>query len=337
MKSISFIVMLCAIVCFSLSCEKDCPDPSAKDENPRVLLEIKPNQNTYIAEDGNRFYTKVFTSKNDTNLYRLKVNKGEKYHLYCIQPDLKYTPGIKMVLFNTDNDTISYSRNDTGKSELFFTSSYTGEVNLTVYLNSKYNETLSYNLYFESNKPLAMRFMNLNWETTGDWRIVNAQTLEFRNYDSREYRWIRLNLPVADNLNVQFRIKSSGKITLPSLGFIVNASSELMYWGDYQEELPQKGEFLNIVNNEEYKVLHLNGPGIGFNYGTFSLPIIDMNTGVNIWLKPTNSYTTVLVNNVETGNLPAAIANYFYLVIEDIGFETITFENITLEQVFRTN
>jgi len=337
MKTIRFIVMLCAIVCFYISCKKDCPDPSAKEEKPRVLLEIKSNQNSYMAEDGTRFYTKAFTSKNDTNLYRLKVNKGEKYHLYCIQPDLKYTPGIKMVLFNTDNDTISYSRNDTGRSELFFTSSYTGEVNLTVYLQSNYNETLSYNLYFESNKTLALKFLNLNWQTAGDWRIVNSQTLEFKGYDSREYRWIRLYLPVADNVSVQFRIKSSGKKTLPSFGFIVNGSSELMYWGDYQEELPQKGEFLNIVDNEGYKVLHLNGSGIGFNYGTFSLPIIDMNGGVNIWLKPTNSYGTVLINNVEAGNLPAAIMNYFYLVIEDTGFDTVTFENISFEQVFRTN
>lgn len=39
MKTLKLIVILCAIACFSISCENDCPDPSAKEEKPRILLE----------------------------------------------------------------------------------------------------------------------------------------------------------------------------------------------------------------------------------------------------------------------------------------------------------
>lgn len=328
------LLFICAIAFIFFSCRKDKNDPvPVPDLDGGILLEIKPDQNTYISENNDRFYTNIFSHKNDSNLYHLKVKTGVKYSMFCIQPDLTYT-SIKMVLLNSKRDTISYSINEGGRSEIFFEPSIPDDLYLLVYLNSSFSETLKYNLYFEELVPAALNFMNLNWEATGNWQVINSQTLEFNGSASRKFRWIRLNSIISDNQDISFTIKSATRTKLPSFGIILSGSSELVnLWGEYNEQLPQKGTFFNFTDDESYRIIRLTVNGIGFDYGTMTIPNMDINIGVNITIEhPYPPNKSVFINNIGLYSINPASMNKFYLVIEDKGFDRIVFENLIFKE-----
>jgi hypothetical protein len=316
-----------------VSCRKENDDPSPDpDLDGGILLEIKPDQNSYISENNNRFYTNVFSHKNDSNLYHLKVKSGVKYRMFCTQPDLTYT-SIKMVLLTSKRDTISISRNEEGRSEIYFEPSVPDDLYLLVYLKSSINETLKYNLYFEELTPAALNFMNLNWQTTGNWQVINSQTLEFNGSDSRKFRWIRLNSIISDNQDISFTIKSATRAKLPSFGIILSGSSELVNWGEYKEQLPQLGTLFNFTDNESYRIIHLGGTGMSFDYGTMTVPNMNINSGVNITIEhPYPPNKSVFINNIGLYSINPASMNKFYLVIEDKGFDKIVFENLKFKE-----
>ncbi len=329
MKTMNLFLILFVITGLSFSCKKDKTDDET-ESGKGILLEIASNQNTYVAANGARFYTDALLSKNDTNLYRLKVNKGSKYHIFCIQPDVLYS-GLKMILYNSKMEVISDTIQYNGKPELFFTPGVTGDIYLSVFTPKSYNESLSYNLYFELCKPIALNFMNYNWKYMGDWKVVNSKTLSFKSSDSREFRWIRLNSVVSDQMKLSFTLKSAVKTDLPSFGIVYKGSPDMMNWGDYQEELPAKGEFINISDYENYRILHLNGTSIAFEYGSITMPKPDLKNGVSIAVTSGQYTYTVYMNNVPAGYIRSNILNTFYLLIEDIGSDQITIENLKLE------
>jgi hypothetical protein len=175
--------------------------------------------------------------------------------------------------------------------------------------------------------------MNLNWQTTGNWQVINSQTLEFNGSDSRKFRWIRLNSIISDNQDISFTIKSATRAKLPSFGIILSGSSELVNWGEYKEQLPQLGTLFNFTDNESYRIIHLGGTGMAFDYGTMTVPNMNINSGVNITIEhPYPPNKSVFINNIGLYSINPASMNKFYLVIEDKGFDKIVFENLKFKE-----
>jgi len=311
-----------------LSCQKEEVDPNtAPDLRESILLEISPDQNSYIGATGNHYYTHIFTHKNDTDLYELKIKEGVKYRMICVQPDLMST-NIKMELKNSKGKLLYYSVNSEGKTEMVFAPDNDENLYLSVTLNNETSESLKYNLYFEECKPAEFNFMNYNWGASGNWKAINSQTLEFTGSDTREFRWIRLYSIIPDNVNMSFTMKSATKTELPSFGFIQSGSTELKDGGVYREELPMLGYFYNIIDIETSKITRFSTTTETYEDGTMNIPNIDIKSGINI----NTGYSGTSINNIllwKGFNL--ASKKIVYLVIEDKGFDKITFENFKLE------
>lgn len=340
MKNLKLPILLflfsATYILFSCQEHEDEPVPvPLPDLEGGIPLEIKTGQKTYISENNDRFYANVFSHKNDSDLYHLKVKPGVKYNLFCSQPGIPYS-NLKMVLLTSKRDTISISTYVSGLCEIFFEPSVPDDLYLFVYLKSSVNETLKYNLYFEELVPAKLNFMNLKWETTGNWQVNDSLTLSFIGSGSRKFRWLRLDSFISDNNDISFTIKSDTKTNLPSFGIILSGSTEQVSMGDYKEQLPQKGTFLVFTDNQNYRIIKLFSNGMAFEYYTISLPNLNLKTGVNIKINHDNPlYKYVLINNVAiTGYV---IDNYyslnkFYLVVEDKDFEKIVFDKFSFKE-----
>lgn len=333
MKILNFCLIIVTLACITFSCQKDKVDPNpVRVLKEGIALEISQGQNSYIGETGNHFYANTFSQNNDTNLYKLKIKADVKYHMMCTQPGIPNTI-IKMELLNSKRETISNSESKDGKPEIFFLPAIEEDLYLSVTLNHAPNEPLSYNLYFEECKPAEFSFMNYNWGASGNWKTINSQTLEFTGSDTREFRWIRLNSIFPDNLDVSFTLKSTTKTKLPSCGVIFSGSSELFYSTPYREELPQKGIFFNLNDIGSYSIQHLDKTAWTNIPGMMSIPGLDIKNGIDITIGHAGTNEkTISINNTILHHFSEASMNKFYLVIEDKGFDKVTFENITFKE-----
>ena len=327
MKSVKFFLIILAMACITFSCLKD--EPTL--EKP-VMLEIIEDQTSYIGQNGNHFYTDIFSNDNDSNIYRLKVKAGVKYHLICIQPDQLYAK-IIMVLSDLTGEVIhsseTYEGRPTGsKPDIIFTAANDDELYLKVINYGPFSESLHYNLYFEKSITTNFNFSGYTWESTGNWKIINSEILEFTCSDSREFRWIRLDSNIPDNVEFSLTMKSTTKTALPTFGFMSQGSYELSNWGDYNEELPAIGSFYNFYEPNTIRTINLVEQGAGFNYQEIDLHTIDMKKGVDFRISPTQ----VMVNNVLIPQcINLGVKKPFYFVIKDDGFDKITFENFQLK------
>ena len=65
------------------SCNKK-DDDLPEDLKTGIYLEIDPEYNSYVSEGGKHYYSNAFGRKNDTAVYRISVERGTKYQLYCV-------------------------------------------------------------------------------------------------------------------------------------------------------------------------------------------------------------------------------------------------------------
>jgi hypothetical protein len=328
LRGIMFVIFLVSII---FSCNKDEIDDTQNDNG--ILLEIEPNNISYIGENDNHYYSNAFIRNDDIHTYRLKVDSGIKYHIFCVQPDLEYS-NIAIALLDSNRDTIMVSTHPINP-KIVFESNTSNELFLSVYLKGPYINSLSYNVYFEKAESLPLDFLNYEWEYTGNWKIVNNETLKFTNIDARRFRWIRLDSSFDNHPNVSFKVTSLTNTVVPSFGFICGGSSRLQYGGDFLEELPDNGIFFNITDNKSYRILNIEGTGIGYDYGNLEIPNLNLLEGVKINLiyivNGNYSHYSLSINDVFIQNIDSNIMNKFFLVIEDRGFNDIIFENLKIE------
>lgn len=328
MKSFKFFLIVVTIACIHFSCQKDNENLV---EQP-VVLEINEGQTSYIGQNGKRFYTDIFSDDNDSNLYRLKVKAGEKYQLFCVQPDQLYTYLI-MVLSNSDQEVIYSSETYEGrpvgsKPDIIFTAAKDEELYLKVIHYAPSTKSLLCNLYFEKCATTDFNFSGYTWQSTGEWKIINTEILEFTCSDSREFRWIRLDNEIPENVELSLTMKSTTKTNLPGFGFIYNGSIEMSNWGDFNEELPSTGIFYNFYEPNTIRTVEFYGNAGSMNYQEVDLQDIDMKNGVNFSITPTQ----VRVNNTAIPQCVfRGVKRPFYFVIEDKGFDKITFERFQLK------
>lgn len=316
-----------------LSCNKD-DDNIEPEEQKGILIEIEAGNSSYIADDGKHFYSNTFLSKNDTNLYRLPLEAGEKYAIWCTQANQLYS-NIEMVLLNSNFDTITFSRIEEGKPEIFFDSNSTDELYLSVYLKGNYNESLAYKLFFEKSKALPLTFMEYEWHYTGNWQVVDNETLKLTNNDAQKFRWVRLDSSPVEKANISFTIKSATLKELPSFGFIGNGSTKRLFWSEFKEELPESGEFFHLMSPNRYRIIHMNKTEMWFDYGDFALPAYNLSEGVSVRLSYREggiyeSYS-VFLNDTEIGTFKTQLMNKFYLVFEELGFDDIIINDLKIE------
>lgn len=327
MKSIKFSLIMAAMAFIIFSCDTD--DITLDNS---ILLEISEGQTSYIGTTGNYFYTNDFSNKTDTQTYRISVKAGVKYHLICIQPDQSQT-WITMVLSNSMGEVIQSSETIEGrpvgdKPDIIFTAVDDNELFLQVTNYGLYSQSNNYNLYFQKCETINLKFSGYNWESSGYWKIINPEKLEFTCTDSREFRWIRLDSNIPDNVGFSLTIKSATKTELPTFGFIYQGSTELSNWGDFNEELPATGSFYNFYEPNTIRLIELYGESASFNYQEVDLQNIDMRKGIDFNVSPTQ----VMVNNTiipQCVNL--GVKKTFYFVIKDDGIDKITFENVQLK------
>jgi hypothetical protein len=327
MTSLKYCLIIVVMVCIFFSCNKD--DITIEKS---ILLEISEGQTSYIGPTGNYFYTNDFSNKNDTQTYRLKVKAGLKYHLICTQPN-QVQVWMTMALSNSKGEVIKRSETYQGKPvndkpDIIFTAVDNDELFLKVTNYGLYSQSLNYNLYFQKCETTNLNIRGYNWASSGNWKIINPEILEFTCTDSREFRWIRLDSDIPDNIGMSFTVKSTTKTELPTFGFIYQGSTELSNWGDYNEELPATGRFYNFYESNIIRTIDLYGESASFNYQEVDLQNIEIKKGINFHISPTQ----VIVNNtLILQGINLGVKKTFYFVIEDDGFDKITFENFQLK------
>ncbi len=332
MKTFTKLFLLSLVLIIITSCSKEDEQSNSTLDNA-ILLEINPEYGCYVAENGDHFYYDALLSINDSNLYKLDVEAGKKYHFICTQPGLHYT-NLQMLLLNSEMDTISISYRKEGIPHIYFEPSSNDYLYLTVSTGYEYNESLSYNLYFEVFDPVSTDFNGYPVEYYGPWQITGANSLKFTKIDTRGFRWFRFNTSL-DNPDVSFTLKATQNSDIPSFGFLFDGSTDLLTWSDYRYELPDFGTFFNILDNQTFRIYNIKGSSIGFDSGSYSVPDIDMINGVNINLlfHDYGSHYTyeIILNGTSIQELSIESINTFYLVTQDLDYGDILFENIQFE------
>lgn len=329
MKIIKAIFLL-AIAAVVASCSKDDIDSLLKNHQS-IPLEINTDFNTYQSPDGDNFYRNAFSDKNDMHVYKLSLEAGKKYHVFCIQKNLLIT-NMEMYLLNSEMDTISKSQMLNNIPEIFFTANKTTDYYLITKLNGDFNQQLSYNIYFESCAPVNYSFFGKNWSGTGKWTGLNETAISFKGHDTGMMRWLKLDSDLPEFPEIVFTLKSDTKTSMPSIGFVFNASENMMNWGDFQEKLPQSGVCFNIQTNSTYRKITFENGGMGFQYGEIDIPNLDLQSGVNVKIiydYPFNRL--VYINNTPVGYVSNVKNHKFFLIIEDFGHDEIRIENLQMK------
>ena len=185
------------------------------------LLEIDPEFNCYVSDNGNHYYSDSFNNVHEKKIYRLSVKNAEQYTISFSQPDESFSPDIKMVLVNSMNDTLAISSTLFSSPRIFFESWNDEVVYLFVYSTDPDKIATNYNLYFESIEYKSLDFAGYHWNYTSNWQISGTDTLIYKNIDSHQFRLIGLDPIIADiRPQISFSVKSSEKNDLISFGFI---------------------------------------------------------------------------------------------------------------------
>ena len=332
MKSIQLLFFTGLISIFLFSCNKK-DDGLPEEIKSGILLEIDPEFNCYVGENGNHFYSHAFESKNDTTLYRLVVESGVNYHIYSAQPSV-LNSHIEMILFNQNMDTISWSSHHQDGHRILYQSNKSGEVYLKVFIKGPVTESLVYNLYFEAIKSNFIDFAGYNWESTGLWVKESESTMRFHCNNTLKYRWIRLNEDFQNSPEISFTVKSNGKNDFNSFGFVLAGSSRLLKWGDYQEELPDDGYFFNLTSENQYSVFDLMGDGISFSYGELNIPDLDLKKGIHFrimyYTESHSPHYALYINNLHVKGFATTYVQKFYIVVDDKGTGEMIIEDVKL-------
>ncbi len=328
MKIIKSIFLLVISGVFT-SCSKDDIDSLLKNHKS-IPLEINTDFNTYQSPEGDNFYRNAFSDKHDKHVYKLPLEAGEKYHVFCIQKDLLIT-NIEMHLLNSKMDTISKSQLINNVSEIFFTANKTDDYYLITKLSGDFNQQLAYNIYFESCAPVNYSFFGKNWSGTGKWTRLNENAISFKGHDTEMMRWLKLNRDLPEFPEINFNLKSDSKTSMPSIGFVFNASENMMNWGDFQEKLPKAGVCFNIQSNSTYRKMTFENGVMSFQYGEIDIPNLDLQLGVNVKIIYDYPFDRlVYLNNTLVGSISNVKNHKFFLVIEDFEYDEIRIENLQL-------
>ena len=326
MKSFRFFLIAIMVSSLCISCNKN----DDKDSGGGTLLEIDPAYKCYVSQGGDQYYANLFSSISDADQYQLAVEKGVKYRIHCCQPGIDYAP-IDMVLLNSDMDTITKSYNYEDVPKIVFNSGIDGRFYLRVYPDGSQHESLDYRLYFEVADPQPVHFINLDCDYTGYWEAHDSTSLKFTGKDAHGFRWFRFNWSFQTNPGISFTLKSSTRTELPAFGFAFNGSTDMVQWNQYRDELPENSTFVYIEDSDEFKVLHFDDHGVGYNYGSIDPHGIDLLNGVNFNIKYSGGSYGIYLNNTYIYHVGSELMFRFYLVVEDLGFDELIFENFQIE------
>lgn len=281
-------------------------------------LAINEESHAFVSEDGKRYCENELTSQQESHVYKLEMVKGIQYRISATQPEALIN-NTKLTLVNSAGDTLAESLNEgISKSLIVLRSPQTTNYYLILNLIKRTNPKFNYRLYFEEIIDDVISFSGLDWESNVNWNITNSKTAELTNGDSRIYRYLKLANPVTGNPDVSFIIQTSSS-KIPDFGLILEASDDLIQFGEYSYELSSTGyAFLAFKSDENYSIMRLNGGSISFDWGP--LPNIAMNfsTGINVELRYEGSQYVIYLDNIWLKSINGSL-NSLYIIVEDRG------------------
>lgn len=331
LKFSSAILLLMAVTSL-YSCKKCELNPSKLDKKESIPLEMNEINNSYIADNGNHFYSGAFESIQDSILFKVKLKSGEKYQLFCTRIGQSF-PDIRMQLLNSDMDTISDALAYPHLTELFFTPVKTDDYFIVLSLSESYNQNLRFKLYFEKCKSSDYSFGEYNWEGKGDWEELNSNSIKYNCSESKNIRWLRLRSRVSSTSKISFTVRSESD-SIPSIGFAFSKNYELAQWGEFQEKLPELGTYFNFNDSSSFRMMYLTNGASNYIHGSLDLPNINAKSGIKFEIVPIDFHQQVYINGIPINySISTHSYNRFYLLIEDINQSDIIFDNFKIEEI----
>jgi hypothetical protein len=281
-------------------------------------LSIDNEYHAFINEDGKRYYENTLTSQKDSHKYELEMIKGVEYRISASQANALINQ-IKMTLVNLVGDTLAVSSDEgISKSAIIIKSPETTNYYLIVNLIKRTNPQFTYRLYFEEVVDDVMTFSGLEWKSDGTWNVTDPNTAELKNCDSRIYRHLKLNSPVAGNPNMSFVIQTNS-ISNTNFGFILDPSIDLMQFSEYAYELSSTGyAFLAFKNDGNYAVMRLSTGSMSSDWGSFTNINLDFSAGIKLELKYESNQYNIYLNGIFLKNISGSLLN-FEILIQDCG------------------
>ncbi len=328
----SFIVFISILFLFH-SCV-ECEPETNNTERKSILLEINDAANCYVNDDGNNYFSGAFTSIQDTLLFKVPMEIGAKYQIYFTHSEPIYD--IQMYLLNSELDTISQARfYPPYLTEMFYVPAKTADYYIGLKLSDSYNQDLRFKLYFEKFKESNYSFCEKNWEGVGHWEKQNEKSIKYLSSDSKNIKWLRLLHSITPNSKISFIVRSETN-TIPSVGFAFAQNYHLIERGQFQEKLPAEGSYFNFNDTTSFRMMYIrNGLSDGYIFASLDLENIDPKNGIKFEIVPADpTHKQVYINNNPTDyTLLTEYYSRFYLIIDDISQNDITFEDFKIEEM----
>lgn len=297
-------------------------------------MEMNDAENSYVDQNGNHFYSDAFKSIQDTILFKVPMEEGVKYQIYCSRSEPIYD--VQMYLLNSDLDTISKALfYPPYLTEMFFIPANSDNYYVSLKLSDSYNQDLRFKIYFEKIEENSYSFCEKSWEGLGHWESINEQTIKYNCSESQNIKWLRLIQAIKPNSKISFTIRSDSN-NIPSVGFAFAETYELVERGRFQEKLPRQGSYFNFNDTTSFRMAYI---GKGFTDGYISAILYagDVNPKEGIRfdiVRIENDHYKIYINNKPLNYTFLTYSyNRFYLIIEDISENNVYFENFKIEEI----
>lgn len=319
---------------FFYSCKKCELDLSKPDKKESILLKIDETENSYVDQNGNPFYSGVFKSIQDTILFKVPMEAGVKYQIYCSRSEPIYD--VQMYLLDSNLDTISKALfYPPYLTEMFFIPANSDNYYVGLKLSDSYNQDLRYKLYFEKIEENNFSFCEKNWEGLGHWESTDEQTIKYNCSESQNIKWLRLIQAIKPNSKISFTVRADTN-NIPSVGFAFAETYELLESGRFQEKLPRQGSYFNFNDTTSFRMAYIGKEFTdGYIYAFLDAKNVNPKEGIKFEIVPIeNAHYRIYINNKPL-NYTFATYSYtrFYLIIEDISQSDVYFENFKIEEI----
>ncbi len=299
------------------SCKKENEAYFEEPSNGYPTIEIDSIRYSYISKDNNYFYEGLFKSKSNIKNFNLKLKANRKYRISASQL-FEDSCSINLCLLANNKDTITESQNLNTQKVLYFNSLKEQSLILQTQLESDYNISLDYRLFFEELSYDTLSLNNKSFSYNGHFSDKIKDTCYFFPSNSYWHRLLSPSLPISDTANISYTIKSSIQNEDYEFGFIIAGTKSLTYGNKFNDDLPN-GIFFSI-NNNEYTVTQIeNNSSTNLEQG-YLQNNINFDNDIRIEIKTDNidkETKKIFINNNQITSINSPSIDKFYIIFSD--------------------
>ncbi|MBK8807999.1 MAG: hypothetical protein IPO21_15665 [Bacteroidales bacterium] len=285
------------------------------------------NEKKAVYNDSNMRFVEGFFTKDSTILgYKLEFQKDVKYRILVTGINVEL---FSAKLYNQDSLYKTTAQTvDVGKTRvaIFVDNRKTNNYYLILEYQIPVNQLRQkYSVIIEELYTKKIVWQDREWICNGDWEINDSNQLVYKGFESLTNKWLRTYIKPEALHSMETEFSVTDSMQNSSIGFAFYAGRETLPI----LELPKKCLLMkmNAKNSEMWEIDLFKKKSITINPFTQG---IKSHSNVSVNLASNLEFVVDQTKVFDSAYSTTKDSAFFYIMVEDAGFDTITFRNFSL-------